>query len=138
MKIRRQGIKPKDFLGVVLSAASGDYSLYQRAVSLFRFESRDIWVGLYWDASDIEYGYAKDYVRSTYRWCVNIYICPLPCCLLRFAVECGRPRWKRGDMSVFERGVAETQRAIAAQAPLRMPVDRSAMIERAIESGEPQ
>lgn len=106
--------------------------------SLFKFEKRDVWIGLFWKAKDIEYEYAKDFVRSTYRWGVNVFICPLPCCLIRFYVEFGKPKWKRGDMSNFNRGRDETNRIIKAHKPLNIPSieDREGLIERAIEADE--
>lgn len=132
MKISRQAPSRGEFLSSLVSAMNG--GRYFR--SIVKFEPRDLWVGLYWDAMDIEYEYAKDFVRSTYRWRVNIFICPIPCVVIRFAVECGIPKWKHGDMSNFNRGRDETNRHIAAQKPLNMPSDRSAMIERAIAAEE--
>ncbi len=97
-----------------------------------------MWIGLYWKATDIEYEYAKDFVRSTHRWRLDIFICPLPCLLIRFAIECGNPKWKRGDMSNFNRGRDETNRHIMSQRDINLPEDRSEMIARAIEADEPK
>jgi hypothetical protein len=132
MRFLRQAPKPTEFIRSFVSAMNGD----RYFKSLFKFEPRDIWIGVFWEAKDIEYEYAKDFVRSTYRWGMNVYICPLPCCLIRFYVEFGKPKWKRGDMSNFNRGRDETNRVLNAHKPLNMPQDRTEFIERAIAADE--
>ena len=127
MKFSRQAPSPNEFVGALFSAISGG----RYFKTIFAFEPRDVWVGVYWKATNNEYEYAKDFVRCTYRWRVNVYACLLPCCLIRFAVEFGVPRWKRGDMSDFNRGRDETNAHIARHRPLNLPADRAAMIERA-------
>jgi hypothetical protein len=84
--------------------------------SILKFEPRDLWVGVYWNATNIERAYAEDFVRSTYRWSVDVFICPFPCFLIRFAVEAGTPKWKRGDMSDFNAGKNKTMTIPAVRA----------------------
>jgi hypothetical protein len=40
-----------------------------------RFEKRDLWVGCYWNRSDVP------------RHALDLYLCPLPCCLLHLTIE---------------------------------------------------
>lgn len=112
MKFSRQAPSAKELFPSFLAALNG--GAYFK--SIFAFEPRDIWVGVFWDATNSERAYAEDFVRSTYRWRVNVFICPLPCFLIRFAVECGTPRWKRGDMTDFNIGRDKTNAIIASRA----------------------
>lgn len=136
MKFHRQVPAPTEFWTAIGVALSG--GAYHK--SIFKIEPRDVWVGVYWDATNIEKAYAEDFVRSTHRWYVNVYVCPLPCCLIRFAVEFGTPKWKRGDYTDFNAGRDKTNAEIARRAkvhaPINMPEDRSGMIAKAVAADD--
>lgn len=111
MRLTRQAPTREEFVERFFGAIQG--KPYYK--SLFKFEPKDVWIGLFWKAQNSEISYAKDFVRSTYRWWVDVYICPIPCCLIRFAVQFGTPKWKRGDMSDFNKGRDETNAILLKQ-----------------------
>lgn len=126
-RLLRQSPTPSEFIGLMLQCVTNPKIQYTK--SLLKFEPRDVWVGIFWDATNIEFEYAKDFVRSTFRYRVNIFVCPLPCCLIRFAVELGTPRWKRGDFSDFNRGRDITNAQLS-------PEHRHAGLQNAPTTGE--
>jgi len=121
VKISRQGPSSEDFVKLILSCLSNPKRRYFK--SIIKFEPRDMWIGVFWDRKDIEYEYAKDFVRSSYRWRYDIFICPIPCLLFRFSVECGKPQWKLGNPAIFNRGRDETNTTLTPARAKEPPHD---------------
>lgn len=109
MRFARTAPETREFCAAVLSAANGG-SYWKSIVSIsWKWWYPRLWV----DRRNIEVCYAEDFVRSTYRFRSSVQIVLVPFVGIQFDVEYGTPKWKRGDMTDFNKGRDYTNEIIA-------------------------